>query len=238
MSITVQLEKREQLGTKAVRKLRREGVVPAVLYGAGAKARSFGLSEVAARKLLREQKGTSLLDVELPDKETIKALAQDWRRHPVSGRIQHIDFYQVRMDKPVNTDIALEFIGDSPAVKDLGGTLVKQLTVLPVECLPKDLVPSLAVDISKLATFDDYIRVKDLLLPLGVKARLGDEEMVAAVAAPRSEAELAELAGEVKGDVAAVEVISEKKAEEEKGEDKVAKGEAGAEAPSDKKAEK
>lgn len=239
MNTVVQLGKREQLGTQAARKLRRHGSVPAVVYGAGTASRSFMVPEVSARKLLRERKGAAILDVELPGEKAIKALVQDWQAHPVSGRIQHIDFYQVRMDKPISTDIALEFTGSSPAVKDLGGTLVKQMTVLPVECLPKDLVPSLAVDIGKLASFEDVLRVKDLVLPPGIKARLGEDEMVAAVAAPRSEEELAKLSGEVKADVSAVEVLGEKKAEEEeKGEGKAEASKTAAEDTTNKKAEK
>lgn len=238
MTITIQLEKRANLGKRASHALRRQKRVPAVLYGAGA-AGSFSLSEMAARKLLRERKGAAILDVELPGAKAIKALVQEWHAHPVSGRIQHIDFYQVRMDKPISTDIALEFIGSSPAVKDLGGTLVKQMTVLPVECLPKDLAPSISVDISKLASFEDVLRVKDLILPPGIAARIGEEEMVAAVAAPRSEEELAKLSGEVKADVSAVEVLGEKKAEgEEKGEGKAEASKAAAEETANKKAEK
>lgn len=235
----LQLEKREQLGTRAARKLRRRGSVPAVVYGAGMASRSFAAPEVSLRKLLRGRKGAAILDVELPGEKAIKALVQEWHTHPVSGRIQHIDFYQVRMDKPISADIALEFTGLAPAVKDLGGTLVKQMTVLPVECLPKDLASSISVDISKLVTFEDVLRVKHLILPPGIAARIGEEEMVAAVAAPRSEEELAKLSGEVKADVSAVEVLGKKKAEEEeKGEGKAEASKAAAEETANKKAEK
>lgn len=230
MNITLQLEKRDVLGKAASRKLRRQKKVPAVLYGAGESGRHFSLAQTAAEKL-RRAGAAGLINLDLgPSQDKVAAIAHDWQAHPVSGRVEHIDFYQVRMDKALHTDIALEFIGVASAVKDLGGTLVKQLTVLPVECLPKDLVPSIAVDIGKLASFEDYLRVKDLVLPAGVKARLEPEAIVAAVAAPRSEEELAALSGEVKADVAKVEVVGEKKAEE--------KGEETAEETADKKSEK
>lgn len=204
--------------------------MPAVLYGAGAAGQHFSLAQTAADKL-RRLGAAGLLNLEIqPTGDTVAAIAHDWQRHSVSGRVEHIDFYRVRMDKALHTDIALEFIGLAPAVKDLGGTLVKQMTVLPVECLPKDLAPSIIVDIGKLASFEDYLRVKDLILPAGVKVRLEPEAIVAAVAAPRSEEELASLSGEVKADVAAVEVVGEKKAED--------KGEAAVEEPSEQKSEK
>lgn len=230
MGLTVTLEKRDALGKAASRKLRRQSRVPAVLYGAGAAGRHFSLAQTAADKL-RRAGASGLLNLETgASGGSVAAIAHDWQRHPVSGRVEHIDFYQVRMDKALHTDIALEFIGLAPAVKDLGGTLVKQLTVLPVECLPKDLAPSIIVDIGKLASFEDYLRVKDLVLPAGVKVRLEPEAIVAAVAAPRSEEELASLSGEVKADVGTVEVAGEKKIDE--------KGEDASEEPAKQKPEK
>lgn len=211
----IKLKEREKTGGHSAHQMRGLGEVPVVVYGQGVESRSFSLPESVATKLLREQGTSSLLDIEVPGStDTQKVIVHDWQSNPLTGRIEHMDFYQVRMDKALHTEIALEFIGISPAVKDLGGILVKQMTQVPIECLPNDLVHNISVDISALKVIDDSLRVKDLVLPAGIKIRLDAEDMIVSVASPRSEAEISALSEATTADVSAVEVIGAKKEDE------------------------
>ncbi|OGY91503.1 MAG: hypothetical protein A3H70_05230 [Candidatus Komeilibacteria bacterium RIFCSPLOWO2_02_FULL_48_11] len=209
---TITLKKRPGGGSHEAVKTRRAGEVPGVIYGEGVGSRNFSIPAGALKKLMRTSGKSSLFDVRLDNEDkTVKAILQDWQNDPVSGQPVHIDLYQVRMDKVLHTKIPLHFTDASLAVKDLGGTLVKQLNELEIECLPAELIHSLEVSIEPLKTFVDHIKVKDLKLPAGIKSKLDPETIVLSVSAPRSEAELAALSGEVKADVSAIEVLTEKK---------------------------
>jgi len=129
----------------------------------------------------------------------------------------------VKMTEKLRTEITLRFIGESAAVKELGGVLVKNLDHIKVETLPVDLVPEIPVDIARLKTFDDLIHVKDLAVPKGITVLDKEDEVVALVTPPRSEEELAALEKEAVDEKAAVESIEGVK--EEKGADEA--GEAG-----------
>jgi len=213
------LKKRENTGSQPAAKMRRAGDVPGIIYGEGIASRNFSIPEAAVNKILKHQGGSALFDVELEGEGApVKAILQALQKDPVTDRPVHIDLYQVRMDKTLRTEIPLHFIGIAPAIKDLGGTLVKQVDHLPIECLPGDLVQAVEVSIDLLKTFEDHIKAKDLKLPSGIKLHLDPETIILSVSAPRSEAELAALSGEVKADVSAIEVLTEKKKEGEEGE--------------------
>ncbi len=195
--------------------MRRSGQVPGVIYGADQAVRYFSLPGNTVEKIMKEEGTSSLLDVSFADEaKPVKALLHDWQNNPLSGAPSHIDLYSVRMDRAIHTELPLNFIGSSSAVKDLGGILVKQIDRLPIECLPGDLISSLDVSIEPLKTFTDTIKIKDLSVPPAIKVRLEGETIVVGVSEPRSEAELEALQGEVKADVAAVEVLTEKKKED------------------------
>ncbi|KKT17065.1 MAG: ribosomal 5S rRNA E-loop binding protein Ctc/L25/TL5, large subunit ribosomal protein L25, partial [Parcubacteria group bacterium GW2011_GWC1_43_61] len=128
--------------------------------------------------------------------------------------ITHVDFYEVRMDEKITANIPLVFIGDAPAVSDLGGTLVKAMQGLEVRALPTDLPHQIEVNISQIRTFDDNILVGDIKLPKGVEILENQETSVAAVAPPRSEAEMETLSGQVEEKVEEVAVETEEKVKE------------------------
>jgi hypothetical protein len=104
-------------------------------------------------------------------------------------------------------------VGIAPAVKELGGTLVQSLEEIEVMSLPDALVHEIEVDVTKLVTFDDVIRVKDITIPAGIEVKSSLEQAVASVQPPLSEAELAALDSAVDADVSKVEVLTEKKEE-------------------------
>jgi len=215
MSDAIQLKIREQKGTSKVKSLRESGQIPGVIYGDNIPSRNFSIADSALMKIMREKTGTGLFDIKMEGEDSpVKAILHDLQKDPVTGRNVHVDFYQVRMDKKLHTDLNLEFVGESSAIKDLGGILVKQKTELPIECLPSDLISSVDVDISSLKSFEEVIRVKDIALPKGIMVmHLDPEEIVVSVSAPRSEAELEDLEKSAEADVSAVEVQGAKKEE-------------------------
>jgi large subunit ribosomal protein L25 len=131
------------------------------------------------------------------------------------------------MDKTLTAEVQLIFEGEAPAVKSLDGILVKNITEVEVEALPKDLPHEIKVDISSLDSFDKHIRIKDLQLPLGVKILAEAGEVVVLVKPPRTEEELKALEEKPEEKVEEVEVVAEKEVEEEAKEivDKPEKGE-------------
>lgn len=197
-------------------KLRRTNQVPAVVYGHGLPSHNLAIDESALVKLFRQAGTTSLVDLDIAGESPVKVLIHELQRHPVTSRIIHADLYQVKMSEKLQADIELELVGESAAVKESGGILVRTLDKLKVECLPGDLVPSIAVDISRLKTFEDRIRVSDLQVPNAVTILNKPEEVVVSVTPPRSEAEIEALSQKVEEDVTAVEKVEkEKKTEDE-----------------------
>lgn len=157
--------KREVKGEK----VRSEGLLPAVIYGAGGEADSLSLVYGEFVKLFDQAGESSLIDLTVDNKDAGKILVHDVQYDPVSGKMIHVDLRRIDMNKPINASVELRFVGESPAVKEFGGTFVSNIGEVEVECLPKDLPGHLDVDISVLKTFDDAIRVSDILLPSGVE---------------------------------------------------------------------
>ncbi len=200
---------------KEVKHLRHQGLIPGVVYGHGISNQSISVDEKAFNKVYRQVGETTLFDLSIDSQPPVKVLIQDIQRHPVTGIIQHVDFHQVRMDEKLEVDIPLKYVGESPAVKELGAILVRAVNEVKVKCLPKDLVHEITVDLAGLKQFNDVITAGQIDLPAGLEiVSLDDDEVVATVTQPRSESELAELKAEVKEDVEAVKVEEKGKIEE------------------------
>ncbi|MFH1353705.1 MAG: 50S ribosomal protein L25 [bacterium] len=194
--------------------LRNQDIVPAVLYGHGIKSQALQVERKAFTKVLKEAGHTSLINLSLgTTKHTV--LVREVQVHPVKSKLLHVDFYQVRLDEKITAHVPLNFVGESPAVKDQGGVLVRNLDELELEALPQDLPHDIKIDISVLKAFEEPIRVADLKLPMGVELLHEPEEVIALVQPPRTEEELeAELAEEVTEDVQGVEGVKEEEAGE------------------------
>ncbi|MCL7453809.1 MAG: 50S ribosomal protein L25 [Anaerolineae bacterium] len=186
---------------KQVKGLRRDGWIPAVVFGA--KIDSFPI-KVDARdlaKALAHAGSTSLIDLYVDDgKEPHVVLARGIQRDILTSHLQHVDFYQVQLDHKVKTSPRLEVVGVSPLVESGEAVLVQVLNQLEVECLPGDLIDSIEVDVSSLETFDDSVLISDLPVPSGVTIMADPGDVVVSVVRPRAalaleeeEAELAEL---------------------------------------------
>lgn len=176
---------------KSVQVLRKEGFIPAEVYGHNVQNVHVAVSANEFEKVLRKAGESTIVILDIAGLGKRNVLIHDTQRHMVKSHALHVDFYEISMTEKLQTTIQLEFIGESSAVKALGGTLVKTLTEVEVECLPVDLPHNLVVDIASLATFEDVITVKDIALPKGVAMLTDPEETVAKIQPPRDvEAEL------------------------------------------------
>lgn len=191
-TFSLQAQNREVL-RKSVKNLRAEGIIPAVVYGREESPVVIELNRKIFKKVYAEAGTSALIDLKIGENAPFKVLAHDIQIHPVTGEPVHVDFYKVKMNEVIRTEIPLEFFGESDAVKSLDGSLVTNRDNVEVECLPSDLVSEIKVDISVLKTFEDSITVADLKVPQGIKILTEPEEMIALVEEPRSEEEMAEL---------------------------------------------
>jgi len=190
--------------------MRKAGSVPAVLYGAKVESTPIAVSATEFKKIWKQAGESTIVSLDV-EGEGFDVLIQDVERDPVTDAPVHIDFYAVDKDKKVSVHVPLVFEGEAPAVKNLGGTLVKVLHEIEVEGLPKDLPHDIAVDVSLLSDLDSHIAVKDISLPSGITAVTDAEEIIVSVAAPRDEEE--ETAEEA--DISSIEVEKKGKKDEE-----------------------
>lgn len=211
---------REEVGKK-LDKFRKSGLIPAVMYGHKIKPQNLWINYLEFNKAYNEAGESTVIELEVEGGKKVNALVHDIQLDPLTGKFSHIDFFQVRMDEKIETDVPLEFVGESPAVKELGGILVKSLDEIKISCLPADLPSEITVDISKIKTFEDHIKIKDLVISDKVKVLDEEETVVALVEAPRTEEELASLDEKVEEDVTKVEgVVKEIPVEDAKEEKK------------------
>jgi len=205
-------------------KAENKNFVPAVLYGKKIENAVLWVDRKKITSVIEEVGESTVFKVSLDGRDERNVLIKEVQRDIVDGRVIHVDFYQIRMDEEIEAKVELEFTGESPAVKDLGGILVKNLDEVEVKCLPGDLPSKIEVDVSRIKNFEDYIYIKDLPVSDKVEVLAEPETVVAMVSEPRSEEELAELETEVKEDITQVEgVMKEEKPEEgEAGEEKAA----------------
>jgi large subunit ribosomal protein L25 len=222
--------KREQLGSRETRRLRKRGIVPGVLYG---RAEPIAIA-VEARELRRALTGKaglhSILDVEIDGTGASHAsILKDYQLDKVRGGVTHVDLQEVRLDRPIHASVAVSLIGgeDAPGVRE-GGVLSQPLRELNVEALPLEVPEHIDLDVSHMG-MGDTLRLADIVLPEGVTL-LDDLETVAAtVTAPSREEEAEEGEG-----AEGVEGEAGEGAEGEAGEgESDASGESGADASGD-----
>ena len=203
---------------KKVKALRNKGLIPAVVYGGKNQSLPISVDLNEFNKILKIAGETTLVKIFIDGEKFRNVLIYDVFRDPVKDNVQHVDFYEVKMDEKIVKKVPIVFAGFSPAVVDLGGVLVKSMQELEVRALPVDLPHDISVDISVLKTFDDNILVRDIKLPNNVETLENLQTSVAVVAAPRSDAEIEALSSEVEAKVEAVKVETEEKVKEREAE--------------------
>ncbi len=211
-------------------KVRGQGLIPAVIYGAGQETESLSLVYSDFIKLYNQAGEASLIDLDVDNKDFGKVLIHEVSYDPVDERVIHVDLRRIDMSKPISASVELIFIGESPVVKESGGTIVKNIEEVEVECLPKDLVSHIDVDLSVLKTFDDAIKASDLKIPAGVEIIEPEAEAVivkAQRALTEDEIKAMEQEAEAVVDVSKIESAAAKKEEDKDGADgDASKGEA------------
>jgi large subunit ribosomal protein L25 len=207
MTVTLHIEKREKTG-KQLEALRKEGKLPAVVYGPKQEATVISLDKGAFEKMLRESGESTVINlVGLGDE--VEVLVHDVAFNPAKGGVIHVDFYAIEKGKEIKVHVPLEFVGEAPATK-VGGSLTKILHEIEVTCKPTALPKHIVVDVSSLDDFEKQIQIKDLEIPKGVKVEHDGDEVVALVQEVQEEPE-SEVAAV---DIADVEVEAKGKAEE------------------------
>lgn len=204
-SIAITATKREVLG-KRVKGLRKAGKLPAILYGHNTKTQEIEIPEKDFNKAFKAAGESTLVDL-VVDGKSQAVLIQEVQRHYLNDQPIHIDFYAVNMAQKLKVRVPIRFTGESQAVKGLGGTLVKNLSEVEVECLPGDIPQYFEVDISPLITFEDVIRVADLRVAENVAILAQADEVIVTVTPPRSEEEMKSLEETVTEDVTKVEGV-------------------------------
>jgi large subunit ribosomal protein L25 len=201
---------------KQVKQLRREDWIPAVVYGPDMDALSIQVQERSLAKALHSAGSTMLIDLFVDEKKKPRTvLAREIQRDPLTGRVEHVDFFLVRLTQKVKTTPRLEFVGEPPVLKSGIAVVIHNMTEIEVECLPTDLINSIPVDMSRLETLDDSIFVSDLPVPPGVTL-LADPTDVVVSAVPTRLAMRAEEGEEVEEmEAAAAEAAAEAEADEE-----------------------
>jgi large subunit ribosomal protein L25 len=191
--VTLEVTERDadQLGSRRVRRLRKDGLVPGVLYGKG-HARAIVVGERNLRAALTGRSGLhAIIDVVIEGQTTPHhAVLKDFQRHPIRGTLTHVDFHEVRLDRPIQATVNVQFVGESPGAKQ--GGVVQQVTrELRVEALPTGIPEHIEADISALEV-GDTVRVADLEAIEGVAFLDDPETVLANCSIPRGITELEE----------------------------------------------
>lgn len=178
---------------KLNRKLRIAGQLPAVLYGKGKESVSLQVSQKEFEKVFHQTGESTLVNLVIEGAGQRKVLIHDVAKHFMKDVPIHVDFYEVDLTRKIHAKIPVHFAGLAPAVKELGGVLIKNINEVEVEALPADLPPFIEVNIENLKAFNDIVRVGDLNLGGKVKVLGHAEDAIVTVQAPRTAEELAEL---------------------------------------------
>ena len=191
--VTLQVSEREadQLGSRRVRRLRKEGLIPGVLYGKG-HARAFVVGERELRAALTGSSGLhAILDVVIEGQKTPPhAVLKEYQQHPIRGTLTHVDFHEVRLDQPIQATVNIQLVGESPGAKQ--GGVVQQVTrEIRVEALPTAIPEHIEVDMAPLEV-GEILRVVDLPAFEGVTYLDDPETVLANCSMPRGIAELEE----------------------------------------------
>lgn len=215
---TLKVAPRADFGSRSSRRMRRDGVVPGVVYSGGKEAKPFQVSERELRHLLGE--GAALFDLEIEGSKAVPVVVKEAQHHPVRGSFQHLDLMQVDLTEEIQAEVAIELEGadDAPGVKG-GGVLEHVTREITVEALPTDIPDNIVVDVSAMEV-NDTLQLSAVTVPDGVKfvADEPEEITIVTLSPPRVE----EVAPEVEEET---ELVGE--GEEGGAEGEAAEGEGG-----------
>lgn len=181
----IQAAPRTVLGKK-VKQLRRKGILPANVYGRSLPSQAL---ELEAREFARNVKATglrSMFELNIAGEAAPRyVIIRGLTRQGGTGDFSHVDFFQVDPNRPITANVPIHLVGESPAVRDLAGTLLPSLDLVSVRCLPLDIPDAIEVDIAALKSFEVSLTVGDVKAPSGVEILTDPAVIVATVNAPR-----------------------------------------------------
>jgi large subunit ribosomal protein L25 len=187
---TLKATPRTEFGSRTARRLRRDGLVPGVVYTGGDEARPFQVAEREVRNILHS--GAALFDLEIEGEKAVPVVLKESQHHPVRGDLRHFDLVQVRLDEKIQAEVAMELEGaeDAPGAKE-GGVLEHITREVTVEALPTDIPEQITLDVSNME-INDVITLATVTAPQGVEFVADDLEeiTIATLTPPRLEAEL------------------------------------------------
>lgn len=217
MNIVIKSEKRQGLGSNASRRLRKQGFVPAVLYGESMESRPLVVSKKDIVQILKLESGENTIFKVAVDTDMYDAMIKDLQVDPVTDELLHADLIRISMDKPVRVTVPIVHSGEPVGVKTEGGFVDFVTREVEVECLPRDIPESLSIDISELHIHQS-IKAEGMAIPAGVKLITEPATVLVLVSLPHKEEEA--FPGEkpeeaVAEESAEPEVIKKERAEKE-----------------------
>ena len=176
---------------KQVKQLRRQGELPAVIYGTHTAPINICINAHIAGLTLPKVTASSVINIDL-DGKLIPVLLRETQKNYVKNVYTHIDFLAISLNEKIHTSVVLHFHGTAPAIKEFQAAIVHSLESIEVEALPTDLPERIEVDLSKLAKLGDAIHVRDLVIGAGVTVLTNKDEVVVVASATHEEASEAE----------------------------------------------
>jgi len=194
--------KRESTNNKhSAREARAQNRVPGVVYGHNIDPLSISINASDLLRIYRKAGTASLLDLDIEGKK-IKVLIHALELHPIQDDIRHVDLYAVNLKEKTTVEVPLEFIGESPAVKNMGGVFMTKYHSIEVRCLPTEIPQKIEVDLSTLENIHDHICAKDLSIPKNVELiHIEPEIVICTILGKASATEEEEAVEEIEGGV-------------------------------------
>jgi large subunit ribosomal protein L25 len=176
---TLKAAPRADFGSRASRRMRRDGFVPGVVYSGGSEAKPFQVVERDVRNVLSE--GAALFDLEIEGSKAVPVVIKDEQHHPVRGSIQHLDLMQVKLDEEIQAEVVLELEGVEVAPGVKGGGVLEHVTrEITIEALPTQIPDNIVVDVSAME-INDTLQLSTVTPPEGVKFVADDPEEITIV---------------------------------------------------------
>ena len=208
--LTLPATNRSILGKKT-RFLRRQGITPVHLFGHGLKSQALQCDTANLQRIIAQAGMSRLISLKIEDDKRPRVVfIREIQRDQLTGQPLHVDFYQVRKTEKIRVDVPIILVGEAPAMKEKGRSLLHGVTSLSIECLPDKLPPQIEVDLSPLEEAEQPIFVRDIILGQEITVTTDPDQLVVKVSEARVEV-VEEVVEEV---VAEEEVAAEEKAEE------------------------
>lgn len=187
MTAVLQAQERKEFRGSALTRIRQDGNIPAVVYGAKLDSKSIYVSEADFTKIIRKVGRNGVISLELGGNKHNVVLS-DYQADPIKHEVIHVDFLAVDMSKEITANVRINLVGDAPGVKD-GGVMQQSMHELTVTATPDNIPQSVDIDVSNLQV-NETLTIADIQTNSGYTINEGDEEVVASILPPRQEAEI------------------------------------------------